>query len=192
MDLELEISPRILGRQAAPLTHSFVRELTVEDLELLKLPRVHTPQQSLKRLTNRHHALARQIAEGLKPREAAAIMGYNVSYVEGVLGADPSFIELVEFYRQNLMRESRSNFDRLVELTGDASDVLLDRLENEPEKISTPQLMELVKLGADRTGLGPQSSTTTVSINANIAERMKAARESARLKDVTPPEAKAS
>lgn len=177
MDLQLELSPRIMGRSLPPVSHEFVRALTEEDLVLLEMPRP-VGERPLKRITNRHHALARQIAEGLKQTEAAAIMGYTEHHVS-ILMTDPSFQELVAFYRNNAARESRSNFDRLVELTGDASDVLLDRLENEPEKISVPQLMELVKLGADRTGLGPQSTTTQVNINANIAERMKQAREAA-------------
>jgi hypothetical protein len=177
-DLGLELSPRVTGGASIPVVAEFVRNLQVEDLELLNSPRPASVKQSLKRITARHHALARHVATGLKVSEAGAIMGYDIGYVS-FLGQDPAFVELVTFYQSNVEREQRDNFARLVDLTADAADLLAERMENEPDKISTGQALEILKTGADRTGLGPSSTTTAVSVNLNLADRMKRAREAA-------------
>lgn len=176
--LNLEITPRISGRVPQELQVEFVRALSVDDLVLLEQPRGET-RPPLKRLMDRHHALARSLASGLKPSEAALVCNYSVEYV-GLLKGDPTFRELVEFYRGTLEREMRSNFERLSGLAADAADILSDRMETEPEKISTGQLIEIVKTGADRSGNGPQSSSVQLNINANLADRLKSAREQAR------------
>jgi hypothetical protein len=183
MDLPaLEISPRILGpADTGPLVHAFVRPLRPEDLPLLNAPRppVKPEGTALKRLGNRHHALARHLAGGMKPEEAAHVTTYAIATVR-VLLTNPAFQELIEFYRTDIQREARSNFERLAGLSADAADELQTRLEEEPEKLSVGQLIEVIKMGADRTGNGPQSSNVTLNINANLADRMKAAREAAR------------
>ena len=56
---------------------------------------------------------------------------------------------------------------------------LQDRLELDPEKVSTDQLLDTIKLTADRTGNGPKQ--TNVNVNVNLGDRMKAARERAAL-----------
>lgn len=179
MDLGLEISPTLLGRSAQPLTADIVRELRIEDLELLNMPRQVAQQRPLARLSERHHALARLLATGVKPGDAAAVMSYSFSRVS-ILQADPAFQELIRVYRSTLANEMRSNFERLSGLAADASDLLAERMENEPEKVSTGQLIEITKLGADRSGNGPQSSSVQLNINVGIADRMKKAREAAR------------
>jgi hypothetical protein len=180
-EIELEISPRILGRADGPVVHAFVRALREEDIGLLDAPRPTAKPQgnAIKRLGDRHHALARYIAQGYKPAEAAFLSTYAVATVHSLL-ANPAFKELVEWYRSGETRDMRTNFARLIGLSADASDVLQDRLEGAPEEISTPQLIEIIKLGNDRTGNGPVSGNVTVSINANIADKMKKARELAR------------
>lgn len=183
-DFGLEISPRIMGRVVEPLRHEFIRELRVSDLELLNAPRPNNGATPLKRLGDRHRALARNIAKGARPGEAAAILGYQVAYVN-VLLANPAFKELVSVYASEFQGEQnammRTNFERLSGLNADAADELTSRLENEPEKISTNQLLEIIKVAADRSGNGPQTSNVQVNINANIADRMKIAREQARI-----------
>ena len=49
-------------------------------------------------------------------------------------------------------------------------------MQAEEKKISVGQLMELTKLGADRTGHGPQSSTN-LNVRVDLADRLKAARQ---------------
>lgn len=181
LSLGLELSPRIMGQAVRPLNVEVVRALTIDDLALLEAPRSNYKTESvIKRLSERHHALARLIATGAKPVEAAAIMSYEIATVYR-LSVDPAFKELVEFYRSDVTREMRSTFERLSGLASDAADELQTRLEDEPEKFTNNQLLEVIKVGADRTGMGPSSSSVQVSVNLNIAEKMKQAREAARL-----------
>jgi hypothetical protein len=181
VNLELEISPRVLGRVAAPLEVGFVRALRVEDLELLNSPRPKMDPSlgPIKRLSERHHALARLLGTGIRPSEAAAIVGYHPNRVS-ILKADPAFQELIAFYRTSADRELRTNFERLSGLTADAADLLQERMQEAPEDVSTGQLIEIVKVAADRSGNAPISTTIQVDVRANLADRLKAARETAR------------
>ena len=189
--LGLELSPRILGRVAKTLHAEFVRALTPEDLVLLEMDRNSgAAEHALKRLSHRHHALARLIANGTKPEDASAILSYELATVYRI-SVDPAFKELVIFYRKELDVQMRSNHERLVGVAADALDVLQTRLEEEPEKFTINQLMEVGKMGADRTGNGPSSSSVSVSINLGLADRMKAAREQA-LRASTPKEIEGS
>lgn len=179
MDLGLEITPRILGRASNPLQPELVRALRVEDLELLALPRDTAQAPALKRLSERHHAVARLLAKGMKPGEVAAIVSYTPNRI-GILQNDPAFRELINFYRTDEDRELRSNFERLTGLAATAADELQDRLETEPEKISSGQLIEIVKVAADRSGNGPVTGNVNVDVRVDLASKLKAAREQAR------------
>ena len=166
---------RTRGRAARPIVAEVVRELGPADLGLLGEERGSTPS-ALKRLSDRHHALARNLASGMAPGEAAIMSGYVLSRVS-ILQDDPAFRELVAFYRRDVEFSYRDLHQRLSGLALDAAEELADRLETEPEKVSVGQLMEITKMGADRTGFGPQSSTTNVNVNVDLAGRLQRARE---------------
>lgn len=173
----MDLSPifRTAGRAAKPLAASVVRPLDEADLALLSEEKgsVAAP---LKRLSERHHALARNLSGGMSPSEAAIVCGYSASRVS-ILQDDPAFRELVEFYRADVQAVYRDLHVRLSGLALDAADELALRLEESAENISTGQLMEVVKMGADRTGFGPQSSSTNVNVNVDLAGRLEAARK---------------
>ena len=165
---------RTNGRAAKPATAEFVRELDAADIALLSEER-GTQAPAIKRLSERHHALARNLAGGMAPGDAAIVCGLSSSRVS-ILQADPAFRELVLFYRSAVQAEYRDLHVRLSGLALDAADELAGRLEEDPESLSTGQLMEVVKMGADRTGFGPQSSSTNLNVNVDLAGRLEAAR----------------
>lgn len=163
-----------------------VRELDSADIALLQEER-GSRAPALKRLSERHHALARCLASGMAEADAAITCGYVGSRVS-ILKADPAFQELLAFYRQQVDGKYLDMHGVLAGLSLDAAMELRERLEidieSEAKKISVTQLMELTKLGADRTGFGPQSSQ--LNVNVDFADRLKAARErvAARKQDV--------
>ena len=110
--------------------------------------------------------------------DAALACGYVISRVS-ILKSDPAFQELLVFYREDTDRAYRDMHERMAGLSRDAVDELHARLESdieaEEKKISVGQLLEIAKMGADRTGHGPQSSQT-VNVNVGIANRLEAAR----------------
>jgi hypothetical protein len=174
MDLGLDIF-RTSGRAAQQPMAEVVRELGLADIHLLGTDRgVKAP--ALKRLSQRHHALARNLAAGMRDAEAALITGYDISRIS-ILKADPQFQELMEFYRADVDRAYADLHERLAGLSVDAADELTRRLEDAPEDVSTGQLLEIMKSTADRTGHGPSSkSEQTLNVNVNLATRLEAAR----------------
>lgn len=180
MDLRLE-TVRTRGRAARRIAVEEVRELEEADLALLGEERGVKPH-GIKKLRDRHHALARCLADGLTDAEASAVTGYDGSRIS-VLKGDPAFKELVEFYRANRDAQYVEMHEALAGLGRDAVLELRDRMEDEPEKFTNKELRELVTNLADRTGHGPtskQEHTHTV----NVGARLEAARQ--RMIDVTP------
>jgi hypothetical protein len=180
MDLSTEIF-RTKGRAAVPVAAAIVRPLDNADMVLLASEKGSKPS-AVKRLTERHHALARNIASGMGIGDAAVLQGYTISRVS-ILQSDPAFKELLEFYRADAQRPYRDLHVRLSGLAIDAAEELSNRLEEEPDKVTTGQLMELTKLGADRTGHGP--SSTSVNLNVDLAGRLEAARKRVAMRKLT-------
>lgn len=174
MDLAPDLF-RTVGRAKRVITAEVVRELEPNDLVHLGAEKGSEPS-ALKRLSDRHHALARNLASGMEPGEAGMLCGYVNSRVS-ILQNDPAFKELVEFYRRDVTAQYRDLHQRLSGLALDAAEELAERLEAEPEKVSIGQLMEITKMGADRTGFGPQSSTTNLNVNVDLASRLQEARK---------------
>lgn len=173
--MNLEAQFRTRGRASREIDAVVVRELEASDLVLLSAEKGSKPS-AIKRLSERHHALARNLAGGMAPSEAAIVCGYSVSRVS-ILQDDPAFKELLVFYRADVNAQYRDLHQRLSGLAMDAAEELSVRLEEEPEKVSIGQLMEITKLGADRTGFGPQTSSTNLNVNVDLASRLEAARK---------------
>lgn len=174
-DLGFDI--HLVGRAARPLHAEVIRELTRSDLALLATERGITPTH-VQRITDRHHALARCLASGMSATEAGLCTGYTASRIS-VLRGDPAFEELISFYRADRGAEVHDLQQKFTALAKDATTEIQERLELEPSSFGLDQLLDTVKLAADRSGNGPQSKTTNLNVNVNLGDRMKAARERA-------------
>lgn len=183
MDLDLELTQK---RTAAELTWEVVRPLTRADLALLDVDKGTKPPSLVKRLSHRHHALARRLAEGIPPKDAAFMCGYVSSRVS-ILQADPAFQELVQFYRGEVEAKFMEAQELMAGATVLALHKLHDKLEDDDEKFKITELLDIIKTGADRTGNGP-TSTQQVNVNVNLANRLEEARKrvAQRTIDVTP------
>lgn len=156
-----------------------VRELGEADMALLAQPRGSAPVP-LARIRERHHAVARLLAQGTGPGEVAAITGFSASRIS-ILQADPTFAELVAFYRQNVNAIYADLHGRMATLSLDVADEIHTRLETEPEAISTPLLIDILKTTADRTGFAPVSRSVNMNVNVDLASRLSMARQRAGL-----------
>src|SRR6187549_2263835 len=124
-------TPRTRGRAASPVEASTLRELDAADLALLEVEKgVKAPP--LKRLGERHHALARCLASGMSEANAAITCGYVLSRVS-VLKADPAFRELLEFYRADVNDKYLDMHGVLAGLSLDAAMALRERLEDDAQ-----------------------------------------------------------
>jgi hypothetical protein len=175
--MNMEAPFRTTGRARRDVIAVQVRELDEADIAMLASER-GTKAPPLKRLSDRHHALARCLAGGMAEGDAAISCGYDISRVS-ILKADPAFQELLAFYRADVSDKYLDMHGVLAGLSLDAAMELRVRLEDDiqadEKKIPVNQLMELTKLGADRTGFGPQSSQ--LNVNVDLAGRLEAARK---------------
>lgn len=181
MDLGFDIT-RIVEDLADPIGQVTIkRELNKADLELVKHGRGApasdlNPPARVKKLRERHHALARCLAEGMTDLNASILTGYDPGYIS-ILRSDPTFKNLVLEYRRQTEATWVDVQERLKTVSLTAAAELQDRLEEAPEKIPTSQLVEITKMGMDRTGHGPSSQNTQVNVNLNYASRVEAGRK---------------
>lgn len=177
MDLPLDIV-RTTGRAKAPPPEAeFLRELGDADFALLAQEKGSTTPP-LKRLRDRHHTAARLLAAGTSEANVAAITGYDISRIS-ILKNDPAFAELLVFYRTEVNAQYAGLHEQLAGMSLDAAIILRERMESEDpaDKLTTTQLLEIMRTGADRTGHGPATTSTQVNVNINLADRLAAARE---------------
>lgn len=180
MDLSVELDLDVgalasPGRKAKVLAARVVRGLVAADLAALAANRGTAPV-AIKKLSQRHHGLARSIAAGVAPGEAAIMHGYEGSRVS-ILLSDPAFGELVSFYSDKVDTAFVEVVEHLSGLSHDAMSELQTRLEDAPEDFTNKELLALMDTTLDRTGHGKQS--TTVSVTADLSSRINAARERA-------------
>lgn len=172
---DLDLAPVVVQAE-------IVRLIEEHDLDFLtakgRMPHgtsLSTGPGHVQRLTMRHHALARCLAEGMKPWEAGAVTGYSQARVSQML-TDPAFKELIISYKEAHDKVYHDLHARLANIAVDALDELHDRFEENPKAFSNAQTMQLLTLAADRTGHGPQSATLNTNVNVNMADRLEAAR----------------
>lgn len=178
LDLALDLT-KTSGRPPKPVSVEIVRQLTQADLSLLSADRGIKPNP-LKKLRDAHHAIARLVARGDSLADIAARTGYSYSRIS-ILKADPTFMELVEFYRTRL-EELRDEIDtdafaRAAAIRDLADEEILDRLNDNPESIPLDRLMEIgLKYGA-LTGRVAVSKTLSANLSReDIADALAAGR----------------
>lgn len=130
-------------------------------------PKVDT--NAVQTMRVRHHAIARLLAMGTKPAEIGRIMDCSATTISN-LEKSPAFQALLVEYMNMLDGQSIETVTRMRLLGNLGIDELTERLA-QPAKaaqIKTPDLVEIVKLTADRTGLGP-SSNKVVQLNGALS-----------------------
>ena len=146
------------GRLPAQLDVEFVRDICEADLALMAVQPLGSTPPALKRITDRHHALARLIAAGTPQGEAAMITGYDNSRVS-ILMNSPAFTELVALYRGEVDREFATVLEHMAGLSRDALLELRERLEENSDRFSNNELLSILKETTDRT-IGVEIDTT--------------------------------
>lgn len=171
MDLT-ELIPRTSGRARREIDYEVIGDLSEADIALLETERSIQPIDPIK-LRDSHHSLARALAAGKRPAEAAIITGYSSSRIS-ILQRSPAFQELVEFYRGSQAESALVDFrERIRNFSMDMLVAISEEMEDFPERYSPGMKAELFKLTADRGGLGPESRTVSTSVHVDIAGRME-------------------
>lgn len=172
---ELHLAPRTTGRAVARLEVVAVRPLTPADLALLASEReVPAPSVAVK-LRDRHHALARCLAQGMSQAEASMITGYNQPWISTLL-RDPTFQALVADYASIEAGLQAEFMERASVLSLTAMNNLQDALEDDAKPVPLSMTLEIAKFAADRTGHAPVQKSLNINANVDLGSRMEAAR----------------
>lgn len=171
---DLDFAPRTRGRAAKALSMESVRELTEADLAMLASEKgVVAP--AVVRIRDRHHALARVLAQGMTPAEASLVTGYDVSRIS-ILRADPTFKGLVEQYAKIEGGLQADFIERATTLSLTAVNNLQEMLEDDQSPLPAQTQLEIAKFAADRIGHAPIARSVNVNANIGVGDRLAAAR----------------
>lgn len=169
------------GRIASKKEIGPIRELTRADLETLKAPR--PKGETVAKLFDSHHRIARLFAMGLRKHDVHQKSGYSLGRLTQLLGS-PAFTNLVESYRKMVDDSWRQEVDEFYELANKnkivAERMIADRLERAEDDIDEVPLKTLIAIvadRADRTGHGKKS--TTLNVNVDLGSRLERARSRA-------------
>lgn len=187
MDLGSIIVPEGLQVRPTMTTCTIEGALEEEDLrQLLLSPSDVAPSEEdpsdLKKIKEKHHHVARLIADGLSQRLVANICGYTETYISILLNS-PAMQELVELYRIQNGKATQVAIEKLKTVGLKALEQLDEKLE--AKELNNNELLQAAKLGLDRSGHGPTSThkiaaETHVFDHAKLAElNAKARRENA-------------
>lgn len=138
------------GRLPVKLEVEYVRDLNEADFALMAETPLGSTPPAIKRLTDRHHALARLLAAGTPEGEAALILNYDLSRVS-ILKNSPAFQNLLQLYRKEVDREFATVLDHMAGASRDALVILRERLEENEDRFSNNELMKIATDFTDRT-----------------------------------------
>jgi len=129
-----------------------------QDLAVAAAP-VDDPSD-LKKLREKHHSVARLIAGGMAQSLCAAITGYTQPYIS-VLLKNPAMVELIEMYRIKNGAAAQVITENLRTVGSKATEKLNEMLDNGTVK-DVHELVAIAKLGHDRSGHGPSSTSHNI------------------------------
>lgn len=182
---------KIKGRNISPLELEILGDITETDLlERTEGAMATSNPPTLAKIRGIHHEIARLLSSGLTSAEVSAATGYSLSRIS-ILQRDPSFRELLAFYKEKEEEVFVDVRKRMAVLGLDAASELQDRLENAPESLTNSQLIEITKATLDRAGFSPVTKTLNVGVQLStdeLEELRGSTKSSVRVIDVMPVE----
>jgi len=171
---ELGENLQIAGERKVPIVTCTVEDvLGPEDIAAYcsKSGNLETTQKSdqkdLSVLRAKHHSVARYLATGIPEGLVAELTGFTPAYIS-TLKNNPSMIELVAHYRAPGDNATRQIAEKMRTI-GEAA---LERIETELPSASMNELIQIAKLGADRSNNGPMSKVDVAHTHTIDLERV--------------------
>lgn len=147
-------------------------------------------EKDVQSLRARHHGVARLLAEGVPESIVAEMSGYDAAYIS-TLKLSPAMIQLIEFYRAPKTDAAKMVAEKLRVIADMSIEHIRKKLEEKGDDLTISDLTAVAKLGADRSGNGPNSTVTNVQEHRLVADdemkelmRTTRARERSRIVDV--------
>lgn len=137
---------------------------------------------NMSKIREKWHNVARLVSKGMTHRLVASITGYDPNYLSVLLN-NPAMQELVEMYRIQAGSAAEVITEKLRTVGGKALEKLAEKID--ADGLNANELIQASKLGLDRSGHGPSSSTTHVAEvhhvdHAALMEQMRKARSGSR------------
>jgi hypothetical protein len=177
-DVVKKPASEILAEGATPPPMGALEPITVESVRALELieaqalieaedgrrtlPRV--PIDAAGVMRTRHHAIARLLASGCKPSEIGRMLSVTPASIQ-LLERSPAFQALLLEYMAMMDKSAIETRVKLEMLNSLSVDALITRMADPAEvsKAKTTEILEIVKVASDRTGLGPTSKNITLN-----------------------------
>jgi hypothetical protein len=160
------------GAIAEPLLLEVDRQISAADLARAgDAPKVTVP--ILQKLRATHHRQALLLAQGKPVREVAMIVGCTPQRLTQLM-VDPTFVELVEYYKDQVIAAMLSDAarlqDKLVDVGEMAVDEIRDRLEDDQKRGNMPvgELRKIAELALDRTVAPPKNAAPASTAPATV------------------------
>lgn len=160
------------GAVVEPLLLEVTRELTPDDLaRLVNAPKVGVP--ILQKLRATHHRQASLLAEGKAVHEVAIIVGCTPQRITQLL-QDPTFIELLTYYKDQIsagmITDAARLKDKIVDLGEMAVDEMVERLEDDQRRKNMPigEIRKIAEFAMDRTVAPPVATNNTPAVPTTI------------------------
>ena len=167
---------------AAQVMIETVRSLKEEDLELLANPPPVGSQLTIPEIKAQHHRLAALLAKGISNSEISLITGFSPSYISTLKSA-PDMVELVKYYQDQVEERTVDAMARLKMLGVSSLEELQNRLNEEPGKFTSNQLMDMIEMGlikpldVAKATSGQGGVATPIQINLNFKSPEKSLAE---------------
>lgn len=159
------------NRRGVPLAIDFIRALEPDDVRGLS-GAVAAPARPLLQLRHIHHQLAMLICQGTDNCEVALITGYAPAYISKLQG-DPAFQELIQYYATQREQVFVNVLERLKCLGLTSAEELARRLEEQPEKFTNREIMELTELAlvkpTEAIAKGKAQGQGTPGVNISVS-----------------------
>lgn len=179
MDLGAIIIPEGLEVRPTITTCTIEGSLEEEDLRQLLVDPATLPNEDdpsdLKKIREKHHHVARLLADGLSQRLVSQICGYSEAYLSVLLN-NPSMQELIELYRIQNGKATQLVVEKMKTVGLKALEQLDEALDD--KKLNNQELLSAAKLGLDRAGHGP-TSTQKIAAETHVFDHAKLAELSA-------------
>lgn len=137
----------------------------------------HDEEESV--FTHREHNVARALALGMKPREAAVSAEVSTQRVSR-LSRNTNFMVLVDSYRNEIDIRFHGLHEKMLGITSDILDEIRSRFETGASEMGTKDLLKIFETLADRSGYSRHTAQTpavSVNIGTSIADGLQQAIE---------------
>lgn len=175
-------------RKKPPLVFEVQGPLTtkdLQDLEDLKVDgRAKASNVQLQKVRSIHHQMAQYLAQGYKIHEVSVLLGVGAQRIVA-LKQDPAFKELLKIYEDKQQAVAVSILERISTVALLGLEEVQDRLLDEPDLLTNPQLTRLVELALDRCGHGPGGQSQNKDQGVLTADEVSKIKEEVRASEKT-------